>query len=77
MQTELLKIFCKPTDYKVCSKCSTINWYENEFCVSYSCVSKEFNSQTHDVGKAIEKEYEFWKNEGYSEESIDSIFYDI
>jgi len=40
MQHELIRIFQKPSDYKVCRECRAINWYENEEC--QCCGAKQY-----------------------------------
>ena len=32
MHHKVDKILSKPSDYKCCSECGNINWYENHFC---------------------------------------------
>lgn len=70
MTTELSRIAVKPTDYKVCTTCKTINWNENENC--HSCNSESFDSSL--VLGYVEDEYNFYENEeGYSESEVDNI----
>ena len=76
MQHELEKIVMKPSDYKVC-KCGSINWYENDVCVSTDCVEDQFDVSEEAVQKWIDNEYRFWKEEGYSEEEVDLILIEI
>ena len=78
MQVQLIDIFSKQTDFKVCKVCSHINWYENEVCSNLECSCESFDEQESSVEKAIEKEYQFWMNEErMSEEAADQIYYDL
>ena len=71
MEFTLDYIVTKESDFKVCKKCNTLNWYENEEC--RECGSILFdNSRVRDW---IENEYAYWINvEGFEEDEIDKIF---
>lgn len=78
MQAQLIQIHSKPSDYKVCKKCKTINWYENDICSNLECVCESFDESQEKVEEAIKKEYWFWmEEEKYTEEKADSVFYDV
>lgn len=75
MESQLCGILGKPSDYKICKKCGSINWYENEECV---CNSTDFKESEEDVIKWCNDEYDFWmKEEGYSESEADMVLLDI
>lgn len=75
MEVRLDYIFTKPTDFKICSECGAINWYENEACLR--CGNDKFSEEEKSVQEAIEKDYEFYREEGYEEEEIDAIVTDV
>jgi len=77
MEHTLGKIIVKAGDYKICKECNLINWYENETC--HNCNTKDF---TEIMSKELmeqfaEKEYRFWKAEGYTEEEADEMIVEI
>lgn len=63
----------KPTDLKICSKCNSLNWHENEECAICASlciepVSKSFKTPGEGVLEAIEEDYTFYMTEeGMSE----------
>lgn len=57
MKHTLNKIASKSNDYIICNSCKSLNWYENEDAV-YSW---------------IKNEYEYWIEEGYTEEEADNL----
>ncbi len=61
-------------DFKVCRKCRAINWYENEACCNVDCTSTLFNDDSDAVEDRIREEYDFYKEEGMTEDQIDNIF---
>ena len=72
MTTQLHRVACKPSDYKICKECESLNWYENEACVTYNCGCKDFDTSL--VPSYVEDEYRFYEDEeGYSESEIDDI----
>ena len=75
MEVTLDKILCKPDDFKMCVECGAVNWYENDKC--HDCQSNKFNDNADRVTEWAKKEYEFWENEGYDEEEIDNILYEV
>lgn len=44
-----------PDDFKVCTECGAINWYENKQCIM--CHSKSFRGLTEKDIKAIKEIY--------------------
>jgi len=53
MHVRVSSILNKPEDYKVCTKCGKINWYERENCIS--CGSRRFRKvRRKDVLSLIE-----------------------
>lgn len=78
MEVQLIQIFSKPSDFKVCKKCKNINWYENETCFNLECTSGSFDEREEVVERTVEKEYWFWQEEeGYTEEQADNVFYNV
>jgi hypothetical protein len=71
MTTELHRVVCKSNDYKICTKCKKLNWYENERCCESSCGHTKFDASL--VLSYAEDEYEFYTEEGYTESEIDNI----
>lgn len=51
MRHFIRRIVSKPSDYKVCDKCDSINWYENEECVN--CDSSAFSEPTKEYMKDL------------------------
>jgi hypothetical protein len=56
----------KPEDYRICSKCGSWNWYENETCVS--CRSGMQNARTPTQADA-DRLWQMFKQEN----DVDSI----
>jgi hypothetical protein len=79
METVLIKIVQKPTDYKVCNQCKQINWYENECCKNMECaVHNDYDETADAVQDWIKDEYGFYMEEEFmSEEEVDNILVDI
>lgn len=76
MESELIRIYGKPTDFKVCKKCKAINWYENDEC--HNCNNKGFTSNEKTIKKWCEKEFGFWiKTNEYTERETEDILYAI
>ena len=76
MEADLNNIICKPSDFKICKKCNSVNWYENENC--HNCDNTEFKEDEQSVIEWCQKEYKYWKEiEIYDEEEADNIFYDV
>ena len=76
MTHELGKMVGKPHDYKLCSHCNRINWYENEVCIDCSCSSFKENGSS--VEKYIQNEYDFYtQEEGYTEAEADNVLIDV
>lgn len=47
------EIIAKPSDYKSCKKCKSLNWYENEIC--HACDHTKFtNNEDIIIGEANE-----------------------
>jgi uncharacterized OB-fold protein len=40
MRHTLAYVLAKPTDFKICTDCGQLNWYERESCCN--CANKEF-----------------------------------
>jgi len=72
MESQLMQIQAKPSDYKICRFCNKINWYENENCVQCGEYNKFWISENK-VIDAIELEYAFWIKEQLTEEEIDTL----
>lgn len=61
----------KPDDYKVCSNCNSINWYENDSC--HNCDKTKFkNWSENKAQKWLDNELNFYK-ENYPEMSEESV----
>ena len=72
IEVPLANIETKPSDFKVCKKCGSLNWYENESC--FNCGAEEFDESEEAVWKWVSDEREYWiKEEGYSDEEADTI----
>jgi hypothetical protein len=72
MTTELQRVLCKASDYKICKKCKTLNWYENKICCDLLCDSRRFDKKS--VLDYVENEYKFYtEEEGYPKYMIDNI----
>lgn len=56
------------TDYKLCTHCDTINWYENEECIG--CRKNKFTNDNIELTKEIERIKDMWLDEGYDIEAI-------
>ena len=75
-ERQLQDILASPIDYKVCKSCGSINWYENEECIT--CGAGQFHTQKEAVLKWTEDEYKYWMEEnGYSEQEADRIFIEV
>ena len=77
VEVQLLTIFQKTSNFKVCRECSAINWYGNEKCVKEECCSTSFDEDEIRVINNVGKEYSFWKEEGYSEDDSDEVYYEV
>lgn len=66
----------KPTDFKICKKCNTLNWYENIECITHYCGSKEFDNSEDEVLAWVEEEYRYWKEDGFNKLVIDEMTVD-
>ena len=76
MQKILACIIGKPSDFKICIDCSSINWYENEEC--HECGGKYFEQDDDEVLLWAQEQYDAWiREEGYPEEEVDDIPYDV
>jgi len=75
MTHSLAKIICKDTDYKLCSHCDRINWYENEVCID--CGHSYFKGCGEGVEDAAHELNDSYEAEGYIEEEIDNILIDV
>jgi len=74
MEADLGTISTKPGDYKVCNKCNTINWYENELC--HVCNAKNFSSDMDIVRQWASDELQYWMEmEDYTDDSAMDITY--
>ncbi len=61
MESQLMQIQAKPSDYKVCINCKKINWHENENCIE--CESNGFNEEKSYVLESLNDEYIFYTKE--------------
>lgn len=75
MENTLSGVLGKPADYKICSGCSVINWYENNEC--HNCRSQQFDEDKQKVIVSILNKIESYEDEGYSESEADEILTDI
>jgi len=76
MESSLSQIQQKPTDYKICKNCKSINWYENQECIG--CMGREFSTNIESTVTVIEQEYSFYiKDMNISEEEADSIYKEV
>lgn len=61
--------------FKLCNKCGSFNYVQNTTCIT--CNKKEHldDSSRNDINtfKEIEKEYDFYKAQGFSIKDIDEI----
>jgi len=57
METQLSNLLVKPNDYKLCSSCHVINWYENEFC--HFCEHEKFLEIGYGVQEYYKEEVDF------------------
>lgn len=67
---EIGYIIAKPTDFKVCAKCSCFNWHENEECWNCSSESQgKFVRNSKLVKVFAQEELEFFQDTyDYTEE---------
>ena len=75
MTHTLAKIYGKPGDYKICTECHTIVWYEATSCAM--CNSEDFKVDQELFYTLLDEEYAFYTTEGYTEDEIDSIEKDV
>lgn len=69
MERDLWSIMSKPSDYKICTTCGAINWYENEECSNMFCTGEypKFDSELESVKSAVNTELDYWmETEGYN-----------
>ncbi len=71
MTRQLVQIFSKPNDFKLCGSCNRINYYENEECIE--CGDNTFQYDGAGIAESIDMEYEFYKLEGFTEVECDNI----
>lgn len=71
MTTQLCKVLCKVSDYKICKCCKAVNWYENEDCCK--CGDTDFDERGSVVTAYVDEEYSFYSKDGYSENQIDDF----
>ena len=45
IEVQLIDIYSKPSDFKVCKACKRLNWYENETCINTDCTSNLFDER--------------------------------
>lgn len=43
MYHKIIRVLSKKTDYKMCVKCKSVNWYENQTC--WNCDSSKFRKR--------------------------------
>jgi hypothetical protein len=71
MHHTLGRIRDKPTDYKLCKECYSVNWYKNEFCVN--CNSEEFDEEA-DVREYIQEDIDYYiSEEEFNEENAENL----
>ncbi|MHB1764963.1 MAG: hypothetical protein ACYCS1_05435 [Gammaproteobacteria bacterium] len=75
MEATLDKISSKINDYKLCSDCGTINFYENEIC--HSCKRNEFKLIGEGIEDYVNQEYRYYAEQNYSKDESDEIFVNI
>jgi hypothetical protein len=79
MEHSLEKIISKPSDYKICTSCGNLNWYENEECII--CGDDLELSELMDnemMDDWFEEEKEFWMNvEDYTEEEVYGVIREV
>ena len=69
------KILSKPSDYRMCNSCGTVNWYDNILCVI--CGEQTLSKKTmsnDEMHHFLEEEKDFYvEEEGYDEDEIWNI----
>ena len=76
MNTTMIQMYGKPSDYKQCKECKHPNWYENEYCIQ--CSSTSFYSDGNNITQWLDDDYKFYmEEEGYTEDKVDGILIDI
>ena len=73
--TTLGDIKCNPSAYKIC-ECETINYYKNEKCINCNKKLSE-KIDKENVIKWVKERFRNWKEEGYKENEINYLKYDI
>lgn len=58
----------KPSDFKICSYCGYVNWYENKDCIM--CGFSNFYHKEEAVKKWVDVEIKFRKELGIIEDEI-------
>jgi hypothetical protein len=56
MHHSISRVLNKTTDYKACSDCNSINWYENTSCIQCDC--KKFKPIGKRMINNLTEEYE-------------------
>lgn len=69
------KILGKLSDYKECTDCNKLNWYENETCCS--CGLDEFEINEDTVFHNVMSDYRYWKQDGFCEHDIDNMTIEV
>ena len=84
MYIQLVKIFHKRSDYRICPECGAINWHENDVCrdceslIPIVQTAEELDEEITKVDDWVRAEYEFWeKEEGYTEKEADNVLCEV
>lgn len=78
IEVQLIDIYSKPSDFKICRACKRLNWYENETCINTDCTSNLFDDSEGEVEEAFSNEWLYWQDEeGYSEKEADRVFLEV
>jgi len=72
METHLNRILEKANDYKMCTHCKSINWYENQECLN--CGRDRFYENKKHIVQWAKGEYDFLINKlKFSEMDADNF----
>lgn len=77
MQHTLERIIGKPSDYKECTTCKQINWYENDSCIECGESLENISIMTDRQMLNFKEEELLALSEDYSEEEIYQIVLNV
>ena len=78
MEHTLGKMINRPSDYIQCNGCNSPVWYEHDECsrCGEKITTKKIMTKK-EMNIFVEEEVSYYKEEGYSEEEIFSLLYDV